>query len=164
MEFMKNEDLKEEEIEPDPRLLEIGRRLRAYRKARGLPQGQLAKLIGAGIGTIYRVENGEQPLKGDQFQKIEGELKLPPGSLGYGPKIPDEFMLLERETFIALHERVNEMKELMDKRWLIESIANGEAPDPPEEEESDQDESVEGEEEKDEGGTSEDPAEDEPNA
>lgn len=42
-------------------LLEIGRRLRALRKARGLTQTEAAERTGLARNTLYRAEQGDNP-------------------------------------------------------------------------------------------------------
>ncbi|MFC1661755.1 helix-turn-helix domain-containing protein [Gemmatimonadota bacterium] len=42
-------------------LREIGERLQALRRARGLTQGQAAEQAGLGRNTLYRAEQGENP-------------------------------------------------------------------------------------------------------
>lgn len=65
----------------DPIDVEIGRRVRAYRIARGMSQSQLGDKIGVRFQQIQKYEKGVNRVGGGRLKKIAAELGLPIGAL-----------------------------------------------------------------------------------
>ena len=61
--------------------IEIGRRVRAYRIARGLSQTHLGNKIGVTFQQIQKYEKGVNRIGGSRLKKIAGVLDLPIGVL-----------------------------------------------------------------------------------
>ena len=65
----------------DPIDVEIGRRVRAYRIARGMSQSQLGGKIGVRFQQIQKYEKGVNRVGGGRLKKIAAKLGLPIGAL-----------------------------------------------------------------------------------
>jgi transcriptional regulator with XRE-family HTH domain len=61
--------------------IEIGRRVRAFRIARGLSQSELGDKIGVTFQQIQKYEKGVNRVGGSRLKRIAGVLDLPIGTL-----------------------------------------------------------------------------------
>lgn len=62
-------------------MLEVGRRLRRRRRARGLTLSEFGKLVGYGHQQISRFETGETRITVAQFVRFTAALEVSPASI-----------------------------------------------------------------------------------
>ncbi|BCS54496.1 helix-turn-helix domain-containing protein [Geobacter sp. SVR] len=98
---------------------EIGARLRAFRKRRGLTQEQLAERIGVTFQQVQQYERGSSRLNAERLQQIASALDIPVGAL-FDDK--DERALTEDEMRLVKGYRSLSSDEI--RSFVLSSIAS----------------------------------------
>ena len=113
----------------DPIDIEIGRRVCAFRIARGLSQSQLGDKIGVTFQQIQKCEKGVNCVGGSRLKKIAGALDLPIGAL-FGeddkgdPRAPDRLFTeaFSQRYAARLLRAFNAVKDSGQRRALVEFV------------------------------------------
>lgn len=109
----------------------VGKRVRKFRKLKGLTQEELSEKAEIHYSYIGGIERGERNISMETFEKICSALNIPPyvffqnQSLGFPPHDLDKQMILKlhknllesrnTEEILLIHETVQRIVNLIDK-------------------------------------------------
>jgi transcriptional regulator with XRE-family HTH domain len=100
---------------------QIGARLRALRKARGMTQVELAKVLGTQQTAISQVEIGNRGLTIQQVVKLARALRVPTDDI-LGPSRGSEVEALPKDRQILRRARLMEKLPRAERQALLKTI------------------------------------------